>query len=272
MKKYLSTVIFALIFLAGLSLMLYPTVSNYINSMHQSEAIATYADVIAKLDQRTYKDMWDEAVEYNKRLAKEEFNFNPSKAEIEEYNGILDVMGTGIMAYIEIPKINVSLPIYHSTEENVLQVGIGHIAGSSLPVGGESSHCVLSGHRGLPSAKLFTDIDKLIDGDEFTIVTLDESLTYEVDQILTVLPAEVDKLLIEDGKDYCTLVTCTPYGINTHRLLVRGHRITKEEKEIHVVAEAIQIEPKLVAVAIALPILIVWVAFTTTKRKKKRGE
>lgn len=178
------------------------------------------------------------------------------------------------MGYIEIPSIDCSLPIYHGTEESVLQTAIGHLEWTSLPVGGESTHCVLSGHRGLPSAKLFTNLDKLVEGDVFMLRILDEVLTYEVDQILIVEPQETAELQIVEGQDYCTLVTCTPYGINTHRLLVRGHRIDnmEEAKTVHVTADAVQIEPMIVAPIVAIPILLVLFIALIIPRHKKREE
>ena len=182
-----------------------------------------------------------------------------SEEEKEAYDALLDISGTGVMGYIEIPTVNISLPVYHGTEDAVLQIAVGHLEWSSLPVGGESTHCVLSGHRGLPSAKLFTNLDKLVAGDKFIMRVLDEVLTYEVDQILIVEPTDVSTLIIEAGKDLCTLVTCTPYGINSHRLLVRGHRIENQDeaKAIRVTSDAIQIEPLIVAPAVALPMLLV---------------
>ena len=279
-KTSFSTIILTLIFLGGLCLLLYPTFSDYWNSFHQSRAIASYAQSMADLDIDTYQHLWDDAETYNRQLAKETFHLSRTEKETEAYREVLDVTGTGIMGYIEIPLINCSLPIYHGTDENVLQIAIGHIEGTSLPIGGESTHCVLSGHRGLPSARLFTDIDQLVVGDEFMIRTLDESLTYEVDQILIVLPHEVDDLRIEAGKDYCTLVTCTPYGINSHRLLVRGHRVeTVNRTQIRVTADALQIDEIMVASIIALPlllILLIWMMVSTgikqSKRKQDSGE
>ena len=252
-----TTLLLVLILLTGLSLLLYPTVSDYWNSFHQTRAIATYAENVAIMDQDQYDEIWAAAKAYNASLAERDNAFLLSDEQKEEYTRLLDVSGLGIMGYIEIPEIDVSLPIYHGTEESVLQIAVGHLVWSSLPVGGESTHCVLSGHRGLPSAKLFTNLDKLQTGDIFMLRILDDLLTYEVDQILIVEPQETGALRIEEGKDYCTLVTCTPYGINTHRLLVRGHRIDniEEAKTVRVTADAIQIEPLLVAPIVAIPIL-----------------
>lgn len=269
-KKNLSTIILVLILIAGLSLLLYPTFSDYWNSFHQSQAISSYAENVADLDEDKYAAIWSAAEEYNKSLTDKLNSFFLSEEEKKDYTSQLDITGLGIMGYIEIPKIDCSLPIYHGTEESALQIAVGHIEWSSLPVGGESSHCVLSGHRGLPSAKLFSDLDKLQEGDIFTLRVLDEILTYEVDQILIVEPQETDSLKIIEGEDLCTLVTCTPYGINTHRLLVRGHRIEniEESKNIRVTADAMQIEPLLVAALTAIPILLLLILLLLPKRKK----
>jgi len=271
MKKHFSTIILILIFLAGLSLLLYPSFSDYWNSFHQSRAIASYAENVAKLDDNAYTEILNQAIAYNTALFQRDFNLMVSEPEQEKYRQVLDTTGTGIMGYIEIPSINCSLPIYHGTDESVLQIAVGHVVGTSLPVGGESTHCVLSGHRGLPSARLFTDIDKLVVGDEFLIQVLDETLTYEVDQILIVLPHEVDSLQIIEGEDLCTLVTCTPYGVNSHRLLIRGHRVETENRiQIRVSADAILIQPAIVAPIVAIPILLVLlIGMLVSTRKKK---
>ena len=252
------TISLILILLAGLSLLLYPSASNYWNSLHQTKAIANYAEEVANMNQDQYDEIWAAAESYNASLAKRKNVYRLSDAQREEYESLLNVSGLGVMGYIEIPSIDCSLPIYHGTEKSILQIAVGHLEWSSLPVGGTSTHCVLSGHRGLPSAKLFTDLYKLQTGDIFMLRILDEILTYEVDQILIVEPQETGALRIEEGKDYCTLVTCTPYGINTHRLLVRGHRIDniEEAKNVRVTSDAIQIEPLLVAPVVAIPILL----------------
>lgn len=220
-----------LILLAGLSLLLYPTFSELWNSTRQSKAIANYAGTVDSMDKEEYDRLWQLAQEYNESLADRETFYALNEEQMEEYEQLLNVSGLGIMGYIEIPKIDCELPIYHGTEESVLQIAVGHLEWSSLPVGGESSHCVLSGHRGLPSARLFTDLDKMEEGDLFYITVLDQKLAYEVDQIEVILPEEVENLGVEEGMDYVTLVTCTPYGINTHRLLVRGHRVEYVEPE-----------------------------------------
>ena len=271
-KRDFSTVILILVFLVGLSLLLYPSVSDYWNSFHQSRAIATYAEQVANIDNDIYAQLWEEARAYNQTLVGKENRFQITDEERETYESLLDVGGNGIIGYIEIAKIGCSLPIYHGTDEGVLQIAVGHIEGTSLPTGGESTHCVVSGHRGLPSAKLFTDLDKLIPGDTFVLRVLDETLTYEVDQILIVEPQELAALEIEEGRDYCTLVTCTPYGINTHRLLVRGHRVANAEEavQIRVTADAIQIEPVLVAPLVAVPMLLILLAALLVSTRKKR--
>ena len=267
----ITTVILVLLFVIGLSLLLYPALSDYWNSLHQSKAISDYADNVADLSKENYDELWTAAKSYNASLVPRFNAFLLTDEQKEQYDSLLNVSGLGIMGYIEIPEINCSLPIYHGTDESVLQIAVGHISWSSLPTGGESTHCVLSGHRGLPSAKLFTNLDKLTEGSTFMLRVLDEVLTYEVDQILTVLPDEVDALQIVEGEDLCTLVTCTPYGINSHRLLVRGHRIENVEaaKTARATADAIQIEPLLVAPAVAIPFLILLTIPLFTKHRKK---
>lgn len=264
-------VILILMLFVGLSLLLYPSVSNYWNSLHSTKAIASYAENVASLDENQYEEIWKEARAYNLALADRGNGYWLSDEQQADYEQLLDISGLGIMGYIEIPEIEVSLPIYHGTEDSVLQIAVGHLDWSSLPVGGENTHCVLSGHRGLPSAKLFTNLDKLVVGDQFLLRVLDEVLTYEVDQILIVEPHETDALQVVDGKDYCTLVTCTPYGINTHRLLVRGHRVDnmEEARVIRVTADAIQIEPLLVAPAVAIPMLLVLLILLLLPKKKR---
>ena len=264
-------ILLVLVFLVGLSLLLYPSVSDYWNSFHQTRAIATYSEEVANLENEQYDEIWEAAQQYNRSLTERGNAYLLSDEQKEAYEKLLDVSGLGVMGYIEIPEIDVSLPVYHGTEESVLQIAVGHLDWSSLPVGGESTHCVLSGHRGLPSAKLFTNLDKLTEGDTFVLRVLDEVLTYEVDQILIVEPQEIGALQIVEGQDYCTLVTCTPYGINTHRLLVRGHRIEniEEAKVVRVTADAIQIEPLLVAPIVAIPILLLLLILLLLPKRPK---
>ena len=251
MKRNGTTILLTLVFLIGLSLLLYPTASDYWNSLHQSRAIASYAEAVAELDDISYEHYWSDAQAYNANLSNRKQRYQPTEEEHALYESLLNISGNGIMGYI------------------------GHIEGTSLPVGGSGTHCVVSGHRGLPSARLFTDLDKLAEGDTFLLRVLDEVLTYEVDQIHIVEPQEVDLLEIEDGQDLCTLVTCTPYGINSHRLLVRGHRIESqaEVSGIRVTADAMQIEPILVAPAVAAPmlfLLLLWLLFSGSKGRKKK--
>ena len=258
-KSGWTTGLLFLIFLVGLSLLLYPSFSDYYNSFHQTQAIASYSSQVQKLDESKTLELKESAVLYNESLVHKTNRFHLSEEEEKEYESLLDVTGTGIMGYIEISKIRCTLPIYHGTDDAVLQIAIGHIPGSSLPVGGESTHCVLSGHRGLPSAKLFSKLDQLEEGDTFVLRVLDDVLTYEVDQILIVEPQEINSLQIEEGKDLCTLVTCTPYGVNTHRLLVRGHRIEnlKDSLYARITADATQVDPMIVAPILSIPLFLI---------------
>ena len=270
----LFTIILVAALIVGLALLAYPSFADYWNSFHQSRAVMSYAESVANMNDEEYAKILDEAKIYNKELAEKGINWTPSDEQREHYRSQLNVDESGIMGYIRIQKINVMLPIYHSTEESVLQTSIGHLEESSLPVGGESSHCMLSGHRGLPSARLFTDLDKMVEGDTFTMTILNETLTYEVDHIWIVEPSDLSHLTIEDGKDYCTLITCTPYGINTHRLLVRGHRIDNVDGTAMVVADAIQIQPIYIAPFLAVPLLVILLLYvlisTSAKNRKKR--
>lgn len=278
-KSRAGTVILVLLMLTGLSLILYPTVANYWNSYHASHAIATYAEDVAHLDDDAYERILQAAVDYNEALKKRGVSHILTEEQQQEYLSTLDITGTGIMGYIEIEEIGVALPVYHGVSEGVLQIAAGHVEWSSLPVGGLGTHCVLSGHRGLPSAKLFTELDRLTEGDTFTIRVLDEVLTYEIDQILIVLPRETEALAPVEGEDYLTLVTCTPYGINTHRLLVRGHRIETQESaaSIRVTADAIEIDPLMVAPVVAVPLILLMLAVFSVldihyKRRKRIEE
>ena len=273
MKNKISTIILSLAFLAGLSLLLYPTASDYWNSMHASKAVADYSAEVTQLTKTQYDEIWAAAAAYNQSLRDRSGSFYLTDEQKEQYASQLDVSGTGIMGYIEIPNIKLSLPIYHGTEDSVLQIAVGHLEWSSLPVGGEGTHCVLSGHRGLPSAKLFTNLDQLVEGDTFVLRVLDEVLTYQVDQILIVEPDDTDALKAEEGKDLCTLVTCTPYGINSHRLLVRGHRIENQAQAeaIRVTSDAMQIEPLIVAPAVALPVLLLLLLVLLLPGNKKKS-
>lgn len=275
-KGSFSTILLILILIIGLSLLLYPSFSNYWNSIHQSRAVATYVEQVSAMSDEEYEEFWNRALSYNRSLFERENLYTLTDEQKALYNSVLNISGDGIMGYIEIPNINVYMPIYHGTEESVLQVAIGHLEWTSLPTGGASTHCVVSAHRGLPSARLFTDLDQLSVGDYFMIHVLDETLTYEVDQIRIVEPHETEELLIQEGKDLCTLVTCTPYGINSHRLLVRGHRVgnLEQAQEVRVTADAMIIEKMVVAPFVLVPILLIMLIvllFTTRKRKDRRN-
>ena len=269
MKNKLINIFLILALVAGLSLLLYPTVSDYWNSLHTAQAVASYDQAVKSMDEGKYDELLQRAGQYNRDLFLRGSLFALTDEEREDYNSQLDIDGSGVMGYIEIPTIKVSLPIYHGTSDDVLQVAVGHLEWSSLPVGGESTHCVLSGHRGLPSAKLFTNLDQLAEGDLFVIRTLDEVLTYEVDRILIVLPSELQALAAEEGKDLCTLVTCTPYGVNSHRMLVRGHRVDNQSEAVRLTADAIRVDPLLVAPIAAIPLLLALLLLLAAAPKKK---
>ncbi len=270
----LSTVILVIVFLVGLAVLLYPTVSDWWNSRAQSRAIVNYESKVTDLTYDEYESEFEEAERYNGELSKLSAPLL-DYGEVEGYEDILDVAGNGIMGYISIPRINIRLPIYHGTSEAVLSVAVGHLEGTSLPVGGEGTHCVLSAHRGLPSARLFTNLDKLEVGDTFTITVLDTVLTYEVDQIRIVEPNEVGELSILEGQDYVTLLTCTPYGVNTQRLLVRGHRIENaESSDVVIRNEAFELDSTMLAPLVAAPMLVVLLIVLLVKDrrpKRKRG-
>lgn len=266
------SLLYIVILLIGAGFILYPSVSDYYNSFHQSKAIASYVEAVNDASEEENKKMLELVKEYNKSLQNNNARWKKMSAEQREYyNSLLDVSGTGMMGYIEIPKLNISLGIYHTTEESVLQTAIGHVEGTSFPIGGIGTHSALSGHRGLPSAKLFTDLDKLEVGDEFYIIILNEVLTYEIDNIAIVLPNEMNLLNIDNDKDYCTLITCTPYGVNTHRLLVRGTRIeTTKAKEIRITADADQISPTMIAPFIGVFIALIYLIYLILKPKRHK--
>ncbi len=271
----LSTIILIIILLVGLSVMLYPIISNWWNERVQSKVISDYKETVSKMDSGNIEKLINEAHEYNEQLVGLYAPFI-NYDEIPGYDDILNVSGTGIMGYITIPVIHAEYPIYHGTSEEVLNIAAGHLQGSSLPVGGADTHAVISAHRGLPSAKLFTDLDKMVEGDTFTITILDQVYTYEVEKILTVKPEDVDKLAIIPEKDYVTLMTCTPYGVNTHRLLLRSHRIEtvydESEVKVKVNPDALQVDPMLVVPVIftvfVIILILIWVI--GGKRKKTR--
>lgn len=270
MKKQLPTIVLILIFCAGLFLLLYPTVSNYWNEMHQTQVIGRYDEEVAQIGDSRRDDLWNAALEYNAKLAERGNVWVLSDEQREDYYSQLGLAG-GIISYIEIPEIDCELPIYHGTDDEVLRVGVGHLEGSSLPTGGENSHCVLFGHRGMPSAQMFTRLDQMEVGDIFILRTLNETLTYEVEQIRIVLPEEMEELVIQKGRDLCTLVTCTPYGVNSHRLLLRGHRIEnlEENQIVSVTADARQVDPLLVMPVVAVLLLLVLLIVFLSIRKRK---
>ena len=251
-----STIILLVILLVGVGILLYPSVSDWWNSMHATQAIAGYVTAVEDLSAQEREDAIKAAQAYNTKLLNG-VDFDLTEEEYAEYEALLDIGGTGIMGYVQISAIGVNLPIYHSVDESVLQIAVGHIPGSSLPVGGERTQSVLSGHRGLPSAKLFSDLDEMGEGDTLTLNVMGQTPTYMVDQIRIVLPEETDELAIQPGRDYCTLVTCTPYGVNTHRMLVRGKRIENIAGEVVVVAEAVRIPNYIVIPAVGIPLLFV---------------
>ncbi len=287
-RRHMTGVILAIILIAGASLLAYPSVSNYWNQFHQTRAVMSYVETVDNLDEEEYQRVLNAAYEYNHKLAETGFDWHMDEVELAEYNEQLSIDSTGIMGYVNIPKINVMLPIYHGMEESVLQIAIGHLEATSLPVGAETysheerkvtdkadgSHCAITGHRGLPSARLFTDLDQMVEGDQFSITVLNETMTYEVDQIRIVEPTDLSDLQVVPGEDYCTLITCTPYGINTHRLLVRGHRVENTFDDANIKPEAIKYQPGLIAPLVAAPILLIlliMLLIVTRKRKPVRA-
>ena len=269
-KRDYSNILLVLIFLIGLCVLLYPTVSDYWNSRVQSRAIVNYETILSNMTPKDYSDVFAAADNYNDQIRRIEYPLMYHD-QVPGYFDTLDITGTGIMGYITIEKISVELPIYHGTEESVLNVAAGHVQGTSLPVGGSSTHSVLSAHRGLPSARLFTDLDRLQPGDVFTITVLDRVLTYQIDQILIVKPHEVDALYVTEGEDYCTLVTCTPYGINTHRMLVRGIRVdTPTEKNIYITTDAYRIDSLILTPIVAAPILLILLVILLVRHPSKK--
>lgn len=274
LKRNIVNTILTMILLTGACLIAYPTVSDWYNSYHQSVVMMEYAEAIASIDPKVIQKEWERAEKYNKEVVQRYGNnWSPSDNWLAAYKEELNLDEKGVMGYIQIPKFDLKIPVYHTTDEKVLQKGIGHMSGTSLPIGGEGTHAVLSGHRGLPTARLFTDLDKLVVGDKFQLNILDRTLTYEVDQIRIVEPDDFTKLTIQDDKDLCTLFTCTPYGINTHRLLVRGHRIETANGSVNVPSDAMQYEPVLIAPFFASPVLLlglIWLLVTTSNRRRLR--
>jgi len=281
-KDRMITILLVCVLLAGIVIVAYPSVSNWWNDQVTTRAVATYDEAVADLSETDYTAYFEAAEAYNEQLAEIGSARTIPSPELvdEDYWDLLDVSGTGVMGYVTIEKIDVQLPIYHGTDVNVLQTASGHLEGSSLPVGGESTHCVISAHRGLPSALLFTHLDQMEIGDTFTITVLDRVMTYEVDQISIVDPSEIEYLYIEEGKDYCTLLTCTPYGVNSERLLVRGVRVENADTRlINVTAEAKKLSPLLATPILAVPmmgLLMIWVFWDShrvrNKSKKEKQE
>ena len=275
-RNVISTAILVVLLLVGLSVMLYPTVSDWWNSRVQTRAIATYNQSVEQMDTGDKERLLMEAHSYNATLSHLTAPFT-NWEDAGNYDKILDISGTGIMGYISIPKIQVELPIYHGTSAEVLNVAVGHLQGSSFPVGGENTHAVISAHRGLPSAKLFSDLDQLVEGDTFTVTILDEVLTYEVEKIFIVKPDELDKLAIIPGGDYVTLMTCTPYGVNSHRLLVRAHRVdTVYPHNVKVAADAVQLdsmsEVPFIAAPLFVGLLVFWIVSSRRQKTRSRRE
>ena len=268
MKKSKIGILLVLMLFIGVCGLLYPSVSQYWNSKTQSRAVENYRDILASLKPEDYTDFFNEAENYNARLNQLDFPLTDYHA-LKGYNDILDVSGTGVMGYVSIPKIGVDLPLYHGVSAKVLNVACGHLEGTSLPVGGENTHCVLSAHRGLPHAKLFTELDKMEVGDTFTITVLNRTVTYQVDQIKVILPNETSDVQIVQGKDLCTLLTCTPYGINSHRLLVRGPRIENAAPVLHVTSNAYRIDSLVATPAVAAPILFILLIVLMVKYRDK---
>lgn len=272
-KGSFSTILLVIMMIAGLSLLLYPSFSDFWNSKRQTEAISSYSQMVSTIDDEEYEEIWASAIAYNQELLNRDNTFVLTDEQKAAYMEQLNVSLINTMGFIEIPSIDCKLPIYHGTDESVLQVGVGHLDWTSLPTGGLSTHCVLSSHRGLPSARLFTDLDELAENDIFMLHILDETLTYAVDQVKIVEPDETDDLLIVEGKDYCTLVTCTPYGVNSHRMLVRGVRTDNQEEAVNVriTADAVQIEPVIIAPFLAIPVLLILlIAVLVPKPSKNR--
>ena len=273
MKNKKLTIILIAVFLLGIGIMLYPFISNQWNKRHSSRAIASYDEALVLLGEEVnYEEVWAEAERINEVVKARGTQAPFAEEEMEPYLAALDPVGTGMMGYVTIDKIDVKLPIYHTVDEGVLQIAVGHLPETSLPTGGIGNHIALSGHRGLPSAKLFTDLDKLVQGDLFVLTIIDRILTYEVDQIKIVNPEEVQDLAIDPEQDYCTLITCTPYGVNSHRMLIRGHRTDNVAGVTRrlVPSDATTVDTLYVSIAIAIPILVILVVLVFVRTGKKK--
>lgn len=270
-RKNWSSIVLAIIFICGICLLAYPSVANWWNSWNAAKVGEVYDHIISSMSQDEVDAILEKAQQYNEALISDTGRYFPTDAQHEEYESQLSVDGSSVMGSISVPTARISLPVYHGTSEDTLAVGAGHLEGSSLPVGGIGTHAVITGHRGLPSAKLFTDLDKVKEGDHVVLKILNETLTYEIDTIRIVLPEEVEGLAIDPEKDLLTLVTCTPYGINTHRMLLTGHRI-ENDPDWEAVADASQLDTRLVALAVAIPILIVLFVVLMIRYRKPKGE
>lgn len=268
MKRDKVGILLVLMLFIGVCVLLYPSFSQYWNTKTQTRAVENYQDVLASIQKEDYSAYFEQAQDYNRRLARLK---DPllDYDELTDYEDVLDVAGTGVMGFISIEKLGVELPIYHGVSSEVLNIACGHIEGTSLPVGGESTHAALSAHRGLPHAKLFTDLDKMELGDTFTVTILSETVTYQVDQIKVVKPDEIDDIRIIEGEDHCTLVTCTPYGINSHRLLVRGTRIENAAPKLYVTSNAFMIDSLVATPVVAAPMLLICLIVLLLKYRNK---
>lgn len=260
-KNIVSNIILFVILIAGICIMGYPVFSNWWNTRVQTQAVAAYDKAVENLSPADYSEIFQKAYDYNKQIGQLSSPFTDYE-QVPDYENTLDITGMGIMGYISIPQINIQLPIYHGTEPEVLNIAVGHMQGSTLPVGGEHTNAVLSAHRGLPSAKLFSDLDKLVVGDQFTITILDQVLTYEVEEILIVLPEKIEELYPIEDKDLVTLMTCTPYGVNSHRMLLRSHRVdTVYPHNVTVSADSIAVDPMIVFPVILAPMVIILIGY-----------
>lgn len=268
MTKKKTSIIFSIIFLSGLSILIYPFISQFWNSKVQSRSITNYDKILIKKEDKNYDEIFTNAENYNMELLKLDYPLVEYK-KITDYDNLLDINGSGMIGYITIDKIGIKIPIYHGTSSKVLNTAVGHLKGTSLPVGGKSTHSVLSAHSGLPSSKLFTNLNRLEIGDLFTITVIDRELTYQIDKIIVVEPTDTSNLKIEENNDYVTLVTCTPYGINTHRLLVRGSRIDNKKQEVIITSDAYQIDRLVVTLIVSFIILSILVIYVILKPPKK---
>ncbi|MBR5520107.1 MAG: class C sortase [Clostridia bacterium] len=268
MKGHKIGLLLVFMLLIGVCVLLYPSVSQYWNTKTQTRAVENYQEILNSLQKEDYEVFFQEAERYNTALAELDFPLT-DYARVDGYNNALNISGNGVMGYVTIPKLGVELPLYHGISSEVLNVACGHLEGTSLPIGGKSTHSVLSAHRGLPHARLFTDLDKMELGDTFQLTVLDRTLTYQVDQIKVVRPSELDDVRIIEGEDYCTLLTCTPYGINSHRLLVRGTRIENAPPALYVTSDAYRIDSLVATPVVAAPILLVLLIVLMIKYRKK---